>query len=288
MPSVGSIGDAVAEHARPQTPRRPLPRAARPSPASGDSSDEVAHRLTVSERDPLERPDRVDRGRAKRRHRSPRPACGGIRTGPITVTPGLPAAAASGTRATGSPRQSPVRISSSPLRGPRVAAADRVRVLADLEVEWQLAHGGAERCAPREIRVAPDPAGIDDVHVEDRALALERRVVLEAQHEVAACNARAPRPCGGGALLRSTVQPTRSRRAAQLAVERGCLATVCRRAASNGPVIGGRSAGAGSLPSRVKRIVPNGACFDSSTRSCADASGARASSAKRGSKAESA
>jgi hypothetical protein len=43
----------------------------------------------------------------------------------------------------------------------------------------------AQRRAPREINVRPDPAGIDDVDIEDGALALERCIVLEPQHGVA-------------------------------------------------------------------------------------------------------
>src|SRR4029453_11845970 len=58
--------------------------------------------------------------------------------------------------------------------------------LADLKVERQLPDSGTEGCAAREVGVRPDPAGIDDVHVEDSAFAFERRVVLEAQLQVAA------------------------------------------------------------------------------------------------------
>ena len=57
-------------------------------------------------------------------------------------------------------------------------------VLAHLEIERQLAHGGGDARDARQVRLREDPAGIEDVHVENGALAFARRIVFEAQRQL--------------------------------------------------------------------------------------------------------
>jgi hypothetical protein len=123
-------------------------------------------------------------GRAKRRHTRPRPGWGGIAIGPSIESAGFLAADSSGITATGSPPAVADAHLEFAAGSARIASADRPGILADLEIEgsWPTA---ARSVARREVHVGPDPAWIDNVHVEERALALERRVVLETQHQIA-------------------------------------------------------------------------------------------------------
>src|SRR6187200_412832 len=67
------------------------------------------------------------------------------------------------------------------LGGRGLMQGNLLRVLADLEVERNLADDHADRLDLGEVCAAPDPAGIGDVDQKRGALALDRRIVLQRQ-----------------------------------------------------------------------------------------------------------
>ena len=193
--------------------------------------------------------------------------------GPITVTP----SERGGRRRAAGARPARRRSRRCGPRAPRRRSArrreaDLLRVRADLEIERHLAHGGRERRAarrgPRRVQIqqgstmstlntARSPSGgASSSSREHQVAAAVRELLVRAAAERRRVH-RQRHGCGQR----------------ELAVERG-RAHREPAAASNGPAYGSEP-GPGSLPSRVKRIVPYADCCDSVTRSAPPSAGRR-------------